>query len=117
MKGLAQLKRFASEVKGKSIADLIESLYSIEVEDERQLDVFACVRRYHKEGRIWVCDYDEDGGCQTGERTRENAVSFLMMRDMENKYALHSMTVSHFSKTIRVCVTLVSRGSRVPKDV
>lgn len=118
MKGLARLKKFANDFKSKSITDLIETLYAVEVDDERYFEVFACVRRYRKEGKIWICDYDlEHGGCQNGARTRENAVSFLMMRDMENKYEIHGMTVSNYSKWIRVKIQLIVKGSKVPTDV
>ena len=115
MKGLAKPKRFASDLSGKTITDVIEALYSVEVEDERNLEVFACVRKYHKDETIWIYDYDEKGGWQTGERTRDNAVGFLMMKDMENKYEIHDMTVSNYSKWIRVHITLIERGTERPE--
>lgn len=85
MKGLAKLKRFASDLSGKTITDVIEALYSVEVEDERNLEVFACVRKYHKDETIWIYDYDEKGGWQTGERTRDFTLLYAIS---ENKHIM-----------------------------
>lgn len=116
MKGINKLRKFAKDFKGKTITDVIEVLYSVEVEDERNFEVFACVRKYHRDcHRVWIYDYDEKGGWQIGERTRDNAVGFLMMKDMENKYEIHDMSVSNYSKFLRVHITLIERGTERPE--
>jgi hypothetical protein len=118
MKGLAKLKKFASDLKGKTITDLIEALYFIEVEDERKLEVLVRVPKYRKEGTIWIVETGDVSGWEIEERTRDNAVDFLMMKDMENKYEIDEMTVeySNESKSLRVHVILVDRYVERPEN-
>ena len=115
MKGYAKLKKFADACMGKSITDLIEVLYSVEVEAEHYFDVFASVRKVRKDKTIWIDEPDAQGGKQVGDRTRENAVDFLMMKDMENKYVVYRMNVSRYSKYVRCSISLIDRDNEVLK--
>ena len=117
MKGVMKLRKFAKDLKDKTITDLIEALYFIEVEDERKLEVLACVKKFRREGIIWIVENGETSGWEIEERTRENAVDFLIMRDMENKYDIDELTVeySQQSKSLRVIAALVERGTERPE--
>ena len=111
MKGVMKLRMFAKDLKGKTITDLIEALYFIEVEDENKLEVFAMVNSYEPYTDRWNPEAH-----QQEPPTRDNAVSFLMMKDMENKYEPLKMEVDYSKcmKSLFVCVRLIAKGVKHP---
>lgn len=113
MKGIKKLREFAKDLTGKTITDTIEALCFVEVEDESKMSIFVPLMRWEPYTKGWdLVDFRVPK-----EMSRNNAVDFLIHRDMENKWEPLAIDVTYFRRTnhLYVIVRLVAKGEKHPK--
>ena len=113
MKGIKKLREFAKDLTGKTITDMIEALYFVEVEDESELSVSVPLMKWepYTKGWVWV-DFR-----MPEEMSRDNAVDYLMRRYMENKWETLAIDVTYVRSIphLYVYVRLVAKDEKHPK--
>ena len=113
MKGIKKLREFAKDLTGKTITDMIEALYFIEVEDESELSVSVPLMKWEPYTKDWVLvDF------RIPEMmSRDNAVDYLMRRDMENRWEPLEIDLTYTTSNhhLYVWVRLVAKGEKHPK--
>ena len=108
MKGIKKLREFAKDLTGKTITDVIEALYFVEVEDESKLSVSVPLMKW----KPYTKDWDWVDFKMPEIMSRENAIDYLNRRDMEDKWKPLAIDVTYDRSNhhLYVWVRLVAKG-------